>query len=97
MYDQLVSIITEIARDLAKSDDAKIEESTPLLGEEGVLDSVQLVTLVVEVEQAIDDQMEVSVSLADEKAMSQRNSPFRTVASLAAYAQAEIESAKRNG
>ena len=48
-----------------------------------ILDSMGLVTLVVGVEQAIEDELGVSVSLADARALSQRNSPYRTVGSLA--------------
>jgi D-alanine--poly(phosphoribitol) ligase subunit 2 len=59
---------------------------TPLFGRDGILDSVGLVSLVVAVEQAIEDECGVSVSLADEQAMSQRQSPYRTVRSLADYA-----------
>jgi acyl carrier protein len=59
---------------------------TPLFGREGVLDSIGLVTLVVAVEQAIEDRYGVSVSLADDKAFSQKNSPFQSVTTLAEYA-----------
>ena len=41
--------------------------------------------LIVAVEQAVEDELGVRVTLADEKAMSQRSSPFRTVGTLAAY------------
>ena len=37
------------------------------------------------VEQAVEDELGASVTLADEKAMSQSTSPFRTVGTLAAY------------
>lgn len=68
-----------------------LNSETPLFGRDGILDSVGLVTLVVAVEQAIEDECGVSVSLADEKAMSQRQSPYRTVGSLAEYATRLLE------
>jgi hypothetical protein len=49
------------------------------------------VSLIVAIEQAVEDELAVSVVLADEKAMSQRSSPFRTVGSLAAYVRARLE------
>ena len=64
-----------------------VRNDTPLFGQEGILDSMGLVTLIVAVEQAIEDTLGVSVSLADEKAMSQQQSPYRTIAALAEYAQ----------
>lgn len=64
----------------------EVNGETPLFGRDGILDSVGLVSLVVAVEQAIEDECGVSLSLADEQAMSQRQSPYRTVRSLAEYA-----------
>ena len=67
---------------------------TPLFGREGVLDSLGLVALVVAVEQAIEDEYGVSVSLADERALSEGKSPFRTVGALADYAGRLIDGAR---
>ena len=61
-----------------------VEESTPLVGG-SVLDSLGLVELVVEVEQRLRRDHGADVTLADERAMSQRRSPFRTVGTLADY------------
>jgi acyl carrier protein len=63
---------------------------TKLFGEGGLFDSMGLVTLVVAVEQAIAERLGQSVQLADEKALSQRSSPYRTVGSLAAYAAGQL-------
>lgn len=60
--------------------------ATPLFGDSGILDSLALVALVVAVEQAIEDELAVSISLADEKALSQQRSPYRTIGALADYA-----------
>jgi len=51
----------------------------------GGLDSMQLVSFVVAVEEAVIDKMAVDIVLADEKAMSRRNSPFRSLGALAEY------------
>ena len=59
--------------------------STTLFGESGRLDSIGLVTLLVAVEQCVEEEIGVSITLADERAISQKNSPFRTVESLADY------------
>jgi len=55
---------------------------SPLYGEHGPLDSMALVNLIADIEEAVNAKFGVAISLADEKAMSSRNSPFRTVASL---------------
>jgi len=58
---------------------------TALLGGRSVLDSLGLVRLVLEVEQRLEERFDLSVSLADERAMSQQRSPFRTIGTLAEY------------
>ncbi len=60
-----------------------ITEETVLVGTDAVLDSLGVVQLIVEVEQRVEQNHGVSVTLASDKAMSQRNSPFRTVGVLA--------------
>jgi acyl carrier protein len=59
--------------------------STVLLGPAGAVDSLGLVRLVLAVERQVADDFGVAVSLTDERAMSQRNSPFRSVGSLSDY------------
>jgi acyl carrier protein len=58
---------------------------TVVFGADGKLDSLGLVTLIVAVEQKITETFNVTLTLADEKAMSQRNSPFRSIGTLAGY------------
>ena len=58
---------------------------TRLLGGAAVLDSLGLVRLILEVEQRLADTHDIVITLADERAMSQQRSPFRTVSSLADY------------
>ena len=64
-----------------------IEKSpnTSLFGKDGVLDSLGLVSFLLIVEQEIIDALGVEITIADEKAMSLKNSPFRTVDSLKSY------------
>jgi acyl carrier protein len=59
--------------------------ATVLLGPAGAVDSLGLVRLVMTVERQVEDDFGVAVSLTDEKAMSQRNSPFRSIGSLVEY------------
>ena len=59
--------------------------STVLFGDHGRLDSLGLVSLVLDVESQVEADFEVSISLATERAMSQRSSPFRNVDTLADY------------
>jgi acyl carrier protein len=70
---------------------AELGEETRLIGRKGVLDSMGLVTLIVDVEQRLEEQYDVVVVLADERAMSQERSPFRSVSSLADYISQLVE------
>jgi len=58
---------------------------TVLFGHSGKLDSLGLVDLILATEERIMEEFDISITLADEKAMSQKKSPFMTVATLADY------------
>jgi len=77
--------IDEINPGLPAERRLKKSACTALFGHAGALDSLGRVNLIVAVEQAVEDELGASVTLADEKAMSQSTSPFRTVGTLAAY------------
>ena len=69
------------------NDELKIRNSTNtiLMGSKSNLDSLGLVNLLVIIEQNIEDEFDVSIAIADERAMSQKHSPFRTIGTLAEY------------
>lgn len=60
-------------------------EETCLYGSEGGLDSLGLVSLVVDLEELINTRSGIRVVIASEHALSQNRSPFHDVASLADY------------
>ena len=55
------------------------------------MDSLALVSLITDLEEKISDEFDEDIVLADEKAMSQRTSPFRTVESLTEYISKLLE------
>ena len=65
-------------------------DDTLLLGDGGAVDSLGLVRLIMTVERQLEDDLGTPVSLTDEKAMSQRNSPFRSVGALVAYVTSSL-------
>lgn len=65
--------------------DTSIGKQAILFGKGTVLDSVDLVSLIVSIEQAVEDTFDQTIILADARAMSQKNSPFRTVGTLSDY------------
>jgi len=101
MIEELTRLIIDSTRELAAEQGLELQgeprPETQLFGDGGVLDSMALVSLVIAVEQAIEEKYGVGVALADEKALSQRSSPYRTIASLAAYAAGELGARRKNG
>jgi len=74
----------------AEQDESKRLEKSPetvIFGRGTVLDSLDVVNLIVTIEGKLADEHETFLTLANEKAMSRKVSPFRTVESLAAYVE----------
>jgi len=63
----------------------ELEPETQLFGRGSKLDSLGLVNLIVMVEEKALDEFDAIITIADERAMSQKNSPFRTIRSLSEY------------
>ena len=90
VYRAVDSINVELSADRQLS---KAPE-TPMLGRESVLDSLRLVRLMIAVEQEVADTLGVTLTLADERALSMKESPFRTIGSLAQYTEELISEAR---
>ena len=91
MKERMVELISqsvmEINEVMEKKIPVELKDLCPLFGGEGMMDSVSLVSLIVNVEQRIEDELGVSIILASEKAMSRRNSPFLSVGVLAEFCE----------
>jgi acyl carrier protein len=81
-------VISSLREVLEQADEAvptDLGEETVIVGNSAVLDSLGVVSLIVEIEGRLEMEHEISVTLASDRAMSQRSSPFRTVGVLADY------------
>jgi D-alanine--poly(phosphoribitol) ligase subunit 2 len=87
----IIHAVREIGQEQGLEVGEKLDADTRLFGENGLLDSLGLVSLVIAVSQAIEESMGVAVDLADDKALSQKHSPYRSIGTLAAYAAQEVE------
>ena len=83
VFDELNSE-RELGNQLVKAD------NTVILGADGKLDSLGLVTLIVFLEEKLNDSLGIDITLADERAMSLEVSPFKTVSTLTDYVQVLI-------
>ena len=89
MKEKIIKILYSSIDEINKlySENKKMEKSTKtvLFGSSGSLDSLGLVNFIVSTEEKIQDEFDVLISLADERAMSKSETPFRTVGSLINY------------
>ena len=67
----------------------KATKNTALFGKDAVLDSMGLVNVIIDIESRFLDE-DVEISLTSESAMSRRNSPFRTVDTLADFIMEQL-------
>ena len=80
------------ATNQVREEDNQIEISADakLYGQNGQLESMELVALLIDIEEALQDEG-LNVSLSDERAMSQLKSPFRDIPSLVSYISSVIQ------
>lgn len=81
----IVQTLQDLIESLSIKSVDKLNDKTVLFGDRGILDSMGLVSLITDLEEKIEHELNISLILADEQAMSQKRSPFRTVSSLSEY------------
>ena len=89
MRNDIINVINQTIDDfndsLEPAEQLSKELNAPIYGKESKLDSLGLVSFIVGLEQNIEDNFNKSISLADEKAMSQKSNPYKNINSLADY------------
>jgi acyl carrier protein len=69
----------------------ELNESTPLFGKDAIVDSLSLVSLIVDIEQSLSLDYHVDICLTDDRAMTREVSPFETIGSLTHYIEELIQ------
>lgn len=87
--DEVLRIVLEALESLNQELDAgaqiEIGPVTPLFGPDATLDSLSLVSVIVDVETALTIKYDAPISLTDDRAMSRAISPFDDVRTLTDY------------
>ncbi len=86
--DKVEEIVTGVLREIMEAQGiaaVAITADTPLIGSASALDSMAFVMVTAGIEQRLSEQSDLAVTIVNEKAMSMRNSPFRTVGTLSEY------------
>lgn len=73
--------------DLAQTEISSIDEAFPLFGFDARLDSLDLVSVITDLEEALSDQLGYFLSLTDDAALSRDISPFDTIKTLLDYCE----------
>lgn len=92
-YQIVLASLQEVFAQTGAEPPGSITNETVLVGADPVIDSLGVVSLIVEVEQRVEQQHGISITLANDKAMSQKNSPFRTVGVLTDHVVATAQEA----
>lgn len=89
MQEKIQNIIIQALKNLADElENPQLQNpdlQTKIYGSEGNLDSLALVSFITDIEEMVDNEFNTNITLADEKAMSSRNSPFKDVSTLTQY------------
>ncbi len=71
--------------DLDADKKIKVCSTTPLFGVKAEIDSLSLVSLIVDIETELNSDFNMSISLTDDRAMTRAQSPFESVETLRDY------------
>ena len=77
--------VDELNKQLPKGISVNKSPDAVLYGKTGKLESIDVVTLIMEVEDQVKAEFGKSITIADDRAMSRENSPFLTVGTLTDY------------
>ena len=89
--DIIFSAIDELNQRLPLERQLTKKADTVLFGESGCLKSLELVSLILLIENKLEEEWDIYLSLTDERAMSQKRSPFQTVARLSDYINLRVK------
>ena len=81
----IMESVTEIANEWGINCELPLLAETKIWGGGSAFDSMNIVNITVRIEEKIADSFDLQITIADEKALSQNKSPFRTVESLTNY------------
>jgi len=81
----ILRALQNLNAELPKDDQFEVCPTTPLFGSNATLDSLALVSVIVDVEGDVSSALGQSISLTDDRAMNQEISPFNDVQTLLNY------------
>lgn len=84
---QIETLVLECLSDALEEigESSSVDQQSRIYGKGSRLNSMAVVSMVVDLETRLAEQLDIEISLTDERAMSQKRSPFRDVSSITHY------------
>ena len=85
ILDIVLKAVQSLNEERSQNEQLQLSEATLLFGEGAQLDSLSLVSVIVDIETAVTDEWNEPISLTDDRAMDRKVSPFTDVRALTDY------------
>ena len=85
----IMSAMTTMNVSRESDEQLEIGVEAPIFGPDSMLDSLGLVSLLIDIEELFADEG-ITIALSDERAMSQKRTPYRDVPTLTAFIESQI-------
>lgn len=96
IFDIVINQVTELKDTLPEDQQFSVSEETVLFGDNSRIDSLSLVSVIVDLESVFSSEHDFDISLTDDRAMTREISPFDNVTSLVDYIYEIISEDQKN-
>jgi len=85
IFDIVINQVTELVETLPEDQKFEVNKDTVLFGNNSQIDSLSLVSIIVDLESTFSSEYNLDISLTDDRAMTREKSPFDSIDSLVDY------------
>lgn len=96
IFDIVINQVTELNETLPEDQKFSVNENTVLFGNNSKIDSLSLVSVIVDLEGVFSSEYDFDISLTDDRAMTREISPFDNVSSLVDYIHEVVNENQQN-
>lgn len=91
IIDLIIKTLADVIDTFPENERFTPSKETVLFGQGSAIDSLTLVSFIVDLEAVLSQEYSQDISLTDDRAMTREKSPFSTVSNLAEYIQEIVE------
>lgn len=96
IFDIVINQVKELNETLPAEQQFSVDKDTVLFGNDSKIDSLSLVSVIVDLEGIFSDEFDMDISLTDDRAMTRAISPFDNVESLVDYIHEVVSEIAQN-